>query len=124
MQKTARGAAPAVFSGVVNRGGVWARQRRLRQRNRRGGAPGNRLDAGWPESFGDINTLRTESRHDVDHGDAGKIRSKRKKIGTTFAKYAGGGTPGTLEPARFVLVQANLMGGIEADLKALVSSNA
>lgn len=84
-------------------------------------SPGQRLGATWPESFADINTLRTELRHDVDHGDTKKIRTKRKKAGTTFAKYAGSGTAETLEPSRFVLVQANLMTAIEADLKALVA---
>lgn len=83
-------------------------------------SPGQRL-ATWPDSFDDINTLRTELRHDVDHGDAKKVRNKRKKVGATLARYAGSGTAGTLEPSRFVLVQANLMTAIEADLKAVVA---
>jgi hypothetical protein len=85
-------------------------------------SPGQRLGTTWPNSFVDVNTLRTELRYDIDHGEAGKVRSKRKKIGSTFAKYAGGGTAETLEPSKFVLVQANLMTAVEADLKAIIAA--
>jgi hypothetical protein len=80
---------------------------------------GERLNGNWPDSFSDVNTFRTDLRHDVDHGKPSKVKSKRKKIGSTFAKYAGIGTPGTFDPARFVLVQANLLTAIEAELKTL-----
>jgi|SRR5271165_2666076 len=83
---------------------------------------GQRLGENWPDSFNDVNTLRTELRHDVDHGDPKNVRTKRRRIGRTFAKYAGSGTAETLEPSRFVLVQANLMTAIESDLKAAVSA--
>ncbi len=82
---------------------------------------GSRLDGSWPTSFADVNTLRTELRHDVDHGDAGKVRSKRRKFGTTFAKYGGGQTPETIEPTKFSLVQSNLLGAIEGDLRVLLA---
>ena len=82
---------------------------------------GQRLNTIPPLSFDDVNTLRTELRHDVDHGATKKIRSKRKKIGATFTKYAGSGTPETLEPSRFALVQGNLLAAIEADLKILIA---
>ena len=82
---------------------------------------GSRLGDNWPASFADVNILRTDLRHDVDHGDAGKVRSKRLKIGKTFEKYAGGGTPDTIEPAKFPLVQANLLGAIEGDLRGLLA---
>lgn len=80
---------------------------------------GQRL-ATWPNSFADVNTLRTELRHDVDHGSAANVRSKRRKIGGTFLKYAGSGTAETLDPLKFVLVQANILTAIESDLKALI----
>jgi hypothetical protein len=82
---------------------------------------GQRLTT-WPESFSDINDLRTEAHHDVDHGKASKVRAKRRKIAGTFAKYAGGGTPETLEPSRFVLAQANVMTALESDLKAIITA--
>ena len=81
---------------------------------------GSRLGANWPQSFADVNVLRTYLRHDVDHGDKSKVRAKRRGISRTFIKYAGTGTPETLDPTRFVLVQANLLAGVEADLRAIV----
>lgn len=84
--------------------------------------PGTRVDAATlPSSFVHINDLRTDLRHDVDHGDKGKIRSKRKRAGTTFALYAGEGTPDTIEPARYPLFQANILTAIEGDLRVLLS---
>jgi Protein of unknown function DUF262 len=82
---------------------------------------GTRLDGSWPSSFGHINELRTDLRHDVDHGDRSKVRAKRRKAGTTFALYAGAGTPDTLEPVRFSLIQSNLLGAIEGDLRTLLA---
>jgi hypothetical protein len=83
--------------------------------------PGTRVDPATLPSFVHINDLRTDLRHDVDHGDKGKIRSKRKKAGTTFALYAGEGTPDTIEPAKYPLFQANILTAIEGDLRALLS---
>ena len=85
-------------------------------------SPGQRLDGVWPVSFGDVNDLRTDLRHDVDHGNAGSVRSKNRRIGRVFAKYSGGGTPETIEPIRLPLVQANLLGAIEGDLRGLLST--
>ena len=74
----------------------------------------------WPSSFMDVNTLRTELRHDLDHGEPGNVRAKRRKAGRTFTSYAGTtGTPETLDPSGFVLVQANLLAAVEADLKTI-----
>ncbi len=79
---------------------------------------GQRLQT-LPISFVDVNVLRTERQHDVDHGDAGKVRGKRKKAGTTFAKYAGATTPELLDDARFVMVQAKLLSAVSTDLAVL-----
>ena len=81
---------------------------------------GTRLGGAWPPSFTHINDLRTDLRHDVDHGDAAKVRAKRRKAGTTFALYAGGGTPDTIEPVKFPLIQSNILGAIEGDLRGLL----
>lgn len=81
---------------------------------------GLRLGATLPQSFVDVNTLRTDLQHDVDHGEQGKVRAKRKKIGTTFKQYSGAKSPQVLEPSRFVLVQANLLSAVELDLTNLV----
>ncbi len=80
---------------------------------------GTRLAGDLPASFVDINVLRTDLRHDVDHGDAAKARAKRRKAGAVFSKYAGLGTPQTSAPTKFVLAQATLLTAIESDLRAL-----
>lgn len=82
---------------------------------------GSRLGGNWPDSFADVNELRTDLRHDVDHGNAGKVRSQRRRIGKIFAKYAGSGSPDTTEPAKFPLVQSNILGAIEGDLRHLLA---
>jgi hypothetical protein len=83
---------------------------------------GTRLQPPLPQSFVDVNTLRTEIRHDVDHGDAAKVRAKRKKAGTTFAQYAGAGVPETVAPEKFVVAQSNLLAEIQRDLRTLVAT--
>ncbi len=84
---------------------------------------GQRLGADLPISFVDVNALRTELRHDVDHGEPGKVRGKRKKAGAIFGKYAGGtGTPETVEPSLLILAQANLLAAIESDLATIVNA--
>jgi hypothetical protein len=81
---------------------------------------GTRLGGNWPTSFAHVNDLRTDLRHDVDHGDPAKARAKRRKAGSTFKHYAGGGTPDTIDPVRFALVQSNILGAIEGDLRGLL----
>ena len=80
---------------------------------------GQRLGDALPGSFKDVNTLRTDLQHDVDHGELGKVKAKKKKIGATFKKYAGAESPEVMDPARFVLAQANLLSALELDLKNL-----
>jgi hypothetical protein len=77
---------------------------------------GQRLADRLPAAFVDINTLRTDLQHDVDHGDAKKVRSKQKKIGETFEKYSGVKSPQLLDPERFTLVQANILSALNLDL--------
>ena len=84
---------------------------------------GTRMGATWPTSFAHVNDLRTDLRHDVDHGEARKVRAKKRKAGTTFAIYAGGGTPDTIEPVKFPLVQSNILGALEGDLRTLLPGN-
>lgn len=83
---------------------------------------GPRLGANVPQSFSDVNTLRTDLQHDVDHGPKKKVKAKKKKIGATFKAYAGAVSPQLLDPSRFVLVQANLLTALELDLKNLAVS--
>ena len=80
---------------------------------------GTRLDTNKPRSFIEVNDLRTELQHDLDHGKKSKVAAKRKKVFSTFAKYAGAPSPATLSPDRFPLVQAALLETIDRDLKSL-----
>jgi hypothetical protein len=81
---------------------------------------GTRLDGLSPASFAHVNDLRTDLRHDVDHGDRAKARAKRRKVSKTFAHYAGGGTPDTVEPVKFPLIQSNILTAIEGDLRGIL----
>jgi hypothetical protein len=83
--------------------------------------PGERLSV-RPPSFSDINDLRTDLQHDVDHGKQGKIVARRKKLASTFSKYSGASAPGTMAPERFPMVQVNLLSAIETDLRALAAN--
>ena len=69
----------------------------------------------WPDknlpAFSDVNDLRNDLRHDMDHGKRGRQKAKRRKVGAAFQKYGGVPTPETLDPERFVIVQADLLGG-------------
>jgi len=64
-------------------------------------AVGTRLDAGMRSHSGILTIYVQICRHDVDHGEKGKVRAKKRKLGATFAIYAGGGTPDTIAPANF-----------------------
>jgi hypothetical protein len=72
-----------------------------------------------PQSFQDVNTLRTDLQHDVDHGKQQHVKAKKKRIGGVFTKYAGAPSPAGLAPERFIVVQANLLGVLKRDLQQL-----
>jgi hypothetical protein len=82
---------------------------------------GTRIGEAWPQSFSDVNTLRTDLRHDTDHGEASKVKAKRKKFGKVFERYGGVATPETMDPAHLPLVHSNLLGAIEGDLRVLLT---
>jgi hypothetical protein len=81
---------------------------------------GERLDAHMPTSYRDVNALRTDLEHDLDHGKRKKVAAKRRKVSTVFSKYASAATPSTLAPEHFVVMQANLLSAIEADTRAAI----
>jgi hypothetical protein len=70
-------------------------------------------------AFADVNDLRTNLRHDLDHGKATKARAKRRKVGATFQKYSGVPTPESLDPEKFAIVQANLLAALINDLNSI-----
>lgn len=81
---------------------------------------GQRLGDSVPQSFKDVNDLRTMLQHDVDHGKATKVAAKNKGLAKIFEKFSGASTPAALDPAAFPLLQANLLSAIEKDLQSLV----
>lgn len=86
-------------------------------------AAGGRIGASdVPGSFSDVNALRTDLQHDLDHGKPRDAAAKRKKVSAAFSRYAGDGTsPATIAPERFSVFQANLLAALEADLRKLIS---
>lgn len=80
---------------------------------------GNRLSEHTPDSFNDVNLLRTELQHDLDHGKTSKVVSKRKKIGETFKKYAGASSPYTIAPEKFPAIQASILEALDQSLAEL-----
>ena len=81
--------------------------------------PSDRLQGQTLAAFSDVNDLRTDLQHDVDHGKANKVRAKRLKGGATFKKYSGVPTPESLDPEKFAIVQANLLGALINDLNSI-----
>ena len=80
---------------------------------------GTRLGGNTPASFGDVNTLRTDLRHDVDHGKAGKVRAKKKKLGSVFQRFSGVSSPNGLDPNLFIVVQSNILAELKRDLTSM-----
>ena len=83
---------------------------------------GQRLEGKRPESFKDVNLLRTELRHDTDHGTTSKVKTKKKNIAETFKKYNNSSSPQTLAPEQFPIVQAKLLVNIRSDLENIIST--
>lgn len=83
---------------------------------------GQRMKDGLPESFSDVNDLRTMLQHDVDHGKASKVGKKRKNLAKVFSKYSGFSSPDAVDPAQFPLVQVNILVALKKDLNAVANS--
>lgn len=83
--------------------------------------PGGKI-SDVPTSFKDVNSLRTEFEHDVDHGGPSKFKYKKVGAGQVFEKYAGIKSPSAAGAERFPLAQHKLLGGIEGDLKIILTS--
>ena len=83
--------------------------------------PGSKL-SDKPDSFRDVNTLRTEAEHDVDHGDMNKVRKKKIKHGGVFRKYSGVAAPSVAAPNQFPLLQLALLKALRNDTVAMLST--
>jgi hypothetical protein len=87
-----------------------------------GSGNGERLGSPLPEAIGDVRDLRTQVRHDVNHGETAKAKAKMKKLGTVFSRYATVSSPELLRPEDFRLVQARILRGVDATLRSLQAS--
>jgi hypothetical protein len=85
-----------------------------------GSGSGARLGDPFPDVAMDVKVLRTQLRHDVDHGSDGDIRKKRQRAGTTFGKYAGVNSPELVGTGGFPLVQSAILRAVAGMLKVLV----
>jgi hypothetical protein len=85
-------------------------------------SPGQRFDENFerPNSFRDVNELRTSMNHDVDHGKAGAVARKRKRLSETFRKYSGGATPDSVHVAQLKIAQLNILDALVQDLRTLM----
>ena len=82
--------------------------------------PGSKLTQ-KPQSFADINALRTELEHDTDHGKAKDVMKKKLRYGQVFQMYAGSTSPSVASPARFPLMQLRLLQAVKSDLQGLLA---
>lgn len=81
--------------------------------------PGSKLPD-KPESFKDVNALRTEEEHDIDHGNTSSVKSKKLKHGGVFKKYSGLTSPSVAAPTQFPLLQLALLRAIRSDMQTLL----
>jgi len=84
--------------------------------------PGSKLPD-KPDSFKDVNTLRTEEEHDVDHGKTSDVKGKKLKHGGVFKKYSGLTSPVIAAPTQFPLLQLALLRAIRSDMQALLAEH-
>jgi hypothetical protein len=82
---------------------------------------GKRLEGRMPDSFKDVGTLRTDLRHDVDHGEKGKVKGKERKTGKIFQKYGGAPSPEGLGPAQLRELTQSLLLNLRASIEHYAS---
>ena len=78
-----------------------------------GSGSSKRLPSPLPEFVSDIKLLRSDARHDLDHGPARHVTKRVKHVATVFEKYAGKRTPEECGLDEFMRAQLRI-------LKALV----
>lgn len=83
---------------------------------------GERLKDAEPESFKDLNAMRTDIQHDVDHGKAGKVKAKKVALGESFKRYSGVTSPKAAAPQRFPVAQLGILKALRDDLLNLLKA--
>lgn len=88
-----------------------------------GSGNGSRLGTPFPDRAMDIKVLRTQVRHDVDHGDERDIRKKRRRAADTFKKYSGVSAPELVATSAFPVVQIRILQEVVQLLEELAATN-
>jgi hypothetical protein len=84
-----------------------------------GSAAGARLGPTLPDIAKDILTLRTDLRHDVDHGKKSKIRAKEKRLANTIKKYSGKSSIQLLGKEDFLALQLGILDALKNYLETM-----
>jgi hypothetical protein len=84
-----------------------------------GSGSGVRLGSALPDTVRDIITLRTDLRHDVDHGRQSKIKTKEKRLSETVKRYTGKLSVQLLGEEDFMVLQLGLLDGLKNYLETL-----
>jgi hypothetical protein len=84
-----------------------------------GSGAGSRLGSPLPAIVSDIITLRTDLRHDVDHGKHSKIRAKEKRLSETVTKYSGKSSIQLLGKEDFLALQLSILDRLKNYLETL-----
>lgn len=83
---------------------------------------GNRYDGDIPSVVSDIRDLRTQLRHDLDHGNEREVARRRIELGAIFSRYGGTSSPDVLPDAAFPLAQLNLLEALASALQTIKAS--
>ena len=67
----------------------------------------------------EITTLRTDLRHDVDHGKQSKIKAKEKRLAETVTKYSGKSSIELLGKEDFLALQLGILDALKNYLETL-----
>jgi len=84
-----------------------------------GSGSGVRLGATLPSTVKDIIVLRTDLRHDIDHGKRSKIKAKERQLAETIKKYAGKPSIALLGKEDFLALQLSVLDGLKNCLNTL-----
>lgn len=84
-----------------------------------GSGSGNRLGSTHSPLVKDIVILRTDLRHDIDHGKQSKIKAKEKQLEKTIQKYTGKSSVALLGKEDFLALQFGVLNGLEICLELM-----
>jgi hypothetical protein len=84
-----------------------------------GSGSGSRFGSALPDVVRDVVMLRTDLRHDVDHGKQSKIRAKEKRLAEVILKYSGKRSIQLLGKEDFLALHLGILDGLKNQLDSL-----